>query len=184
MPYYRVPGVGMVHMKMTNTRKRPAPPPCRAVLHVDGKPPQRCCAISTLLCDWPLEDGGTCDMPLCAEHAGQIGPDQHLCIAHLTLFLSDQERGVQRHPSLPAPTPAARPMADPAGGPVWNIWSDFGGLLPNHVQHPHRRQHDSSSGFVDCGDCHHISTGCRSGRCEKAMGSGSAPKDATKLAKE
>lgn len=38
--------------------------------------------ISSLLCDWPLEDGSTCDAPLCNEHALAIGPDRHLCPLH------------------------------------------------------------------------------------------------------
>lgn len=38
-------------------------------------------AISSLLCDWPV-DGGTCDAPLCEEHAYEISPDRHLCPRH------------------------------------------------------------------------------------------------------
>lgn len=44
----------------------------------------RCRAISTFACDWPVEDG-TCDAPLCPEHAHAIGPDRHLCPLHLRM---------------------------------------------------------------------------------------------------
>lgn len=81
MPTYRTPG-GFVHIKMTNTKKRPAPLPCCAIVDHDGRR-QRCMAISTLLCDWPLIEGGTCDAPLCAEHGHEIAADRHLCPIHL-----------------------------------------------------------------------------------------------------
>jgi hypothetical protein len=38
----------------------------------------RCGAHANLLCDGPYQ-GGTCDEPLCAEHATEVGPDRHLC---------------------------------------------------------------------------------------------------------
>lgn len=80
MPTYRTP-TGWIHMKMTNTKKHPAPAPCVATILVDGKA-CRCRAISTILCDWPVE-GGTCDAPLCADHAQATGPDTHLCPVHV-----------------------------------------------------------------------------------------------------
>ncbi len=43
---------------------------------------QQCCGISTLLCDWKLEAGGTCDAPLCEAHGVQVGDDLHLCPIH------------------------------------------------------------------------------------------------------
>lgn len=70
-----------MHIKMTNTKKRPAPAPCVATIVLDGKA-CRCLAMSSILCDWPVE-GGTCDAPLCEEHAQAIGPDQHFCPIHL-----------------------------------------------------------------------------------------------------
>jgi hypothetical protein len=85
MPIYRTPQ-GFVHIKMTNTKKRPAPAPCIARIPngslVVGST-MRCCAISSLLCDWELADGKTCDAPLCTEHAHEIGHDRHLCPIHL-----------------------------------------------------------------------------------------------------
>lgn len=80
MPIYRF-GTGFVHIKMTNTKKRPAPAPCCGRIPASAGT-QRCMAMSSLLCDWPLEDGGTCSAPLCEEHAVEVGPDQHLCAMH------------------------------------------------------------------------------------------------------
>lgn len=34
------------------------------------------------LCDWPLEGGGTCDAPVCPDHATEVGPDRHLFPLH------------------------------------------------------------------------------------------------------
>ncbi len=83
MPVYRM-GTGFVHIKMTNTKKRPAPAPCCARIPSNeaGKADMRCRAISIFLCDWPTEDGGTCDGPLCAEHARRVGEDRHHCPRH------------------------------------------------------------------------------------------------------
>lgn len=33
-------------------------------------------------CDWPLENGKTCDAWLCRSHAYVVGDDVHLCPAH------------------------------------------------------------------------------------------------------
>lgn len=46
--------------------------------------------ISHFLCDWPMASGGTCDMPLCTEHAEQTGPDRHLCPKHAAQRLEEQ----------------------------------------------------------------------------------------------
>ena len=85
MPTYRMHGA-LVHIKMTNTKKRPAPLPCCA--RISSTPPftgtVQCRAISSILCDWPVE-GGTCDAPLCVDHAHAIGPDRHLCGLHFAL---------------------------------------------------------------------------------------------------
>lgn len=88
MPYYRIPGVGMAHLKMTSTKRRPAPLPCCARIphpsNAGGKAEVRCMAISSILCDWPVEGNasGTCDAPLCHFHAHAVGPDRHLCPVH------------------------------------------------------------------------------------------------------
>lgn len=95
MPTYRM-GDGFVHIKMRNTAKHPAPPPCCARVMRDATDPLRggevrkmacrCMAMSSLQCDWRNEDGRTCDAPLCAEHGNEIGPDQHLCALHFALY--------------------------------------------------------------------------------------------------
>lgn len=83
MPWYRVNGMP-VHIKLAGKAKRNPPKPCAARIpsNEPGKVDMRCCGISTLLCDHQLDDGTTCDAPLCAEHAVEIGPDKHLCPRH------------------------------------------------------------------------------------------------------
>lgn len=84
MPFYRINGM-TVHLKLSGKLAKNPPAPCCARVEIDGRA-QRCMAISSLLCDWPV-DGGTCDAPLCAEHAHQVGPDRHYCRAHRALQL-------------------------------------------------------------------------------------------------
>lgn len=83
MPFYRVPGIGLVHFKIGGKRQHDAP--CRAPhewTH-QGRQIHECCRASAFLCDAPVGDEGhTCDMPLCDEHAKQIGRDRHLCPKH------------------------------------------------------------------------------------------------------
>lgn len=87
MPFYRV-GKTMMHVKFGGKLAKNPPAPCCARIpsNEGGKPEVRCMAISSLLCDWPV-DGGTCDAPLCEEHATQVGPDRHYCRAHRALQL-------------------------------------------------------------------------------------------------
>ena len=79
MPWYVVNGCP-VHLKLSGKAKRNPPAQCVARVERDGRP-AKCCGISTLLCDWPV-DGGTCDAPLCAEHGHQVGADRHYCPRH------------------------------------------------------------------------------------------------------
>jgi hypothetical protein len=44
----------------------------------------RCGAASSLLCDWPLLDGKTCDRPLCRRCAVPVGRDRDYCREHPT----------------------------------------------------------------------------------------------------
>lgn len=83
MPFYRF-GTGFMHIKLAGKAAKNPPAPCVARLATTNPivPAQRCCAMSTFLCDHELEDGKTCDAPLCPEHAQQIGPDRHLCPRH------------------------------------------------------------------------------------------------------
>lgn len=80
MPYYRIAGT-VVHLKLAGKAAKNPPAPCRAQIDLDGRR-VRCCGISVALCDFPMPSGGTCDMPLCVEHAHEAGPDRHLCPTH------------------------------------------------------------------------------------------------------
>lgn len=95
MPFYRVNGM-TVHIKMSGK----APAQCVAPIDLDGKR-VRCCGISAFLCDHEMDSGGTCDAPLCAEHATQVGRNRHLCPRH------EAERRAAE-PGLFDPAPAAR----------------------------------------------------------------------------
>lgn len=86
MPVYRTPGGGSMHIKFSGKLAKNPPAPCAALiprepLTIGGT--MRCCAISSFLCDWELSDGKTCDAPLCADHAKEIGRDRHYCPLHL-----------------------------------------------------------------------------------------------------
>jgi len=48
---------------------------------------RRYCACgrkAEILCDWKVEGkkSGTCDKPICAQHAKQVAPGKHLCPEH------------------------------------------------------------------------------------------------------
>ncbi len=79
MPWYVVNGCP-VHLKLSGKAAKNPPSQCVARVERDGRP-AKCCGISTLLCDWPV-DGGTCDAPLCAEHGVEVGRDRHYCPRH------------------------------------------------------------------------------------------------------
>lgn len=82
MPTYRVNGA-IVHIKLD--RRTAAPAPCCARITLPNGTTDRCMGISTILCDYQLEDGRTCDAPLCASHATEIGRNRHLCPTHAGL---------------------------------------------------------------------------------------------------
>lgn len=83
MPWFRINGMN-VHMKLGGAKSK-QPKPCVALIpaltHRAGTMHCRC--ISAFLCDWKVSDGRSCDAPLCADHAHQVGPDEHLCPIHL-----------------------------------------------------------------------------------------------------
>lgn len=82
MPFYRHKGMVM-HLKLSGPKSK-HPKPCVARIPAQPGPGTvQCCGISTMLCDWRLSDGQTCDAPLCPDHATEIGPDRHLCPTHL-----------------------------------------------------------------------------------------------------
>jgi hypothetical protein len=43
-----------------------------------------CGRVCDFECDWKVRErkSGTCDAPICAKHAQQVGPDKHLCPLH------------------------------------------------------------------------------------------------------
>jgi hypothetical protein len=45
----------------------------------------RCGAPAGFQCDYPMGARKTCDVHLCARHAREVGPDQHLCPYHYQL---------------------------------------------------------------------------------------------------
>ena len=65
-----------------------------------------CASVGDFLCDFPVGDGKTCDMPLCEGHA-----NIHYCPGHMVLwkrFLNSG--GVQRE--LENVVPYARPKSE------------------------------------------------------------------------
>lgn len=46
----------------------------------------RCGHDADLLCDQPIGDGKTCDLPLCYCCAREVGADYHLCPVHATTW--------------------------------------------------------------------------------------------------
>lgn len=52
-----------------------------------------CSDLGTLLCDYPVGDGKTCDRPMCEEHAHEIGHELHYCEAHNKMWEAFKESG-------------------------------------------------------------------------------------------
>ena len=53
-----------------------------------------CGRESSLLCDWKVKGkkSGTCDAPICEQHALEAGPDKHLCPQHQRAWADWQKR--------------------------------------------------------------------------------------------
>jgi hypothetical protein len=60
-----------------------------------------CGAVGDNLCDWPMGRGKTCDLPLCDDHAREIGMDRHLCPVHHPMWV--KAAGVERVNPWPPP---------------------------------------------------------------------------------
>jgi hypothetical protein len=60
-----------------------------------------CGRICDFLCDWKVKErkSGTCDRPVCKEHALQVGPDKHLCQEHRKAYAD----WLKRHPGAVLP---------------------------------------------------------------------------------
>lgn len=53
----------------------------------------KCAAVSGWLCDYPVGEGKTCDLPLCGSHAYEVAPNIHYCPGHLTLWSAFRDSG-------------------------------------------------------------------------------------------
>lgn len=73
MPWVNVAGT-WVHVKMTKRRVLT----CKCEL---GPGAGVCGALAPFLCDFPAGKR-TCDAPLCAAHATEVGLDRHYCPRH------------------------------------------------------------------------------------------------------
>lgn len=89
MPFYRWNG-GFMHIKFSGRGPHPKPCVARIGIEAEGRPLQRCLALSHYLCDWQLSDGKTCDAPLCEAHAQEIGRNRHLCQLHYGQHKAEQ----------------------------------------------------------------------------------------------
>lgn len=47
---------------------------------------EKCADVSGFLCDYPVGNNKTCDLPLCQSHAFETAPDIHYCPGHLILW--------------------------------------------------------------------------------------------------
>lgn len=58
---------------------------------------EKCGDASDYLCDYPVGEGRTCDLPLCESHAYEVAPNIHYCPGHLILWQEFRASGgVQR----------------------------------------------------------------------------------------
>ena len=46
----------------------------------------RCMDVGIYMCDYPVGDGKTCDMPLCQSHAFEVAPNVHYCPGHALMW--------------------------------------------------------------------------------------------------
>ena len=72
-------------------------------VHVNtGRKPKYCdCGhVAPFLCDWkmPANESGTCDKPICAKHAEQVGENKHLCLFHSRAWADWKRRHPDRVP--------------------------------------------------------------------------------------
>ncbi|WP_432262812.1 hypothetical protein [Cupriavidus sp. TMH.W2] len=52
-----------------------------------------CAAVGAFLCDYPVGEGKTCDRPMCADHAHEIGHELHYCAAHHQMWREFRDSG-------------------------------------------------------------------------------------------
>jgi hypothetical protein len=46
-----------------------------------------CSDVSDYLCDYPVGEGKTCDLPVCQSHAYEVATNIHYCPSHLELWV-------------------------------------------------------------------------------------------------
>lgn len=54
---------------------------------------EKCGEPRGFLCDYPVGDGKTCDLPLCQSHAYEVAPNVHYCPGHLLLWKEFRDSG-------------------------------------------------------------------------------------------
>jgi hypothetical protein len=69
----------------------------------------RCGRVAIALCDWKVRDrkSGTCDAPMCTDHAKKVGRGKHLCLDHERAYELWQRR--QREQEQPSLFPVTEP---------------------------------------------------------------------------
>lgn len=54
---------------------------------------EKCGDVGAKLCDYPVGESKTCDLPLCDSHAYEVAPNVHYCPGHLVLWNAFRESG-------------------------------------------------------------------------------------------
>ena len=54
---------------------------------------EKCGALGVNLCDYPVGEGRTCDLPICDSHAYEVAPNIHYCPGHLVLWKGFRDSG-------------------------------------------------------------------------------------------
>ena len=57
---------------------------------------EKCSALGVNLCDYPVGDDRTCDLPLCDSHAYEVAPNVHYCPGHLVLWKEFRDSGREK----------------------------------------------------------------------------------------
>ena len=85
-----------------------------------GPPCAACDASSGYLCDYPVGEERTCDLPLCASHAYAVAPNINYCPGHLAVWQAFRDSGgvtaaLENVVPFPGPSRPAR-WGQPGGG--------------------------------------------------------------------
>ena len=60
----------------------------------------RCGEVAETLCDFPVGDGKTCDLPMCEDCHHQVGEDWHFCSVHFSMWEHERKAKEVRLPGL------------------------------------------------------------------------------------